>query len=85
MVGYLQAINSPQLPQLISLENIDMALSSHEKHGLLFQRHVITSYIADSLSHLLLLYDNSSSDIDIDDDDEYRIGLLHAPPLSCDF
>ena len=49
-------------------ENADLALWRHEEDGLHFQRLVFRSDIADSLSHLLLLDDNRSSDMDIDDE-----------------
>ena len=62
-------------------ENADLALWRHEEYGLHFQRLVFRSDIADSLSHLLLLDDNSSSDMDIDDDDEYELDFSNAPAL----
>ena len=64
-------------------EKADLALWRHEEYGLHFQRLVFTSDIADLLSHLLLLDDNSSSDmdIDIDDDVEYELDFSNAPAL----
>ena len=53
----------------------------HEEYGLHFQGLVFRSDIADSLSHLLLLDDNSSSDMDIDDEDEYELDFSNAPAL----
>ena len=62
-------------------ENADLALWRHEEYGLHFQRLVFTSDNADLLSHLLLLDDNSSSDTDIDDYDEYELDFSNAPDL----
>ena len=56
-----------------------MALWRHEEYG--FQRLVSRGDIAESLSHLLLLDDNSSSDTDIDDYDEYELDFSNAPAL----
>ena len=53
----------------------------HEEYGLHFQRVVFGSDIADSLSHLLVLDNTSSSEMDIDDDGDYKLDFSSSPAL----
>ena len=62
-------------------ENSNSALWRHEDYGLHIQRLSVRIDIADSLSHLLHLDENISSDMYIDDDDEYKLDFLNAPDL----
>ena len=64
-------------------ENAYSALCRHEEYGLHFQRLVFRSDITDSLSHLLLLDEISSRDMDmdIDEDDEYKLDFSNALAL----